>query len=124
MSMQLSVSRKNYINIHLNLFIMKKIPFFIAVLTVLLSSCASLKMAPYDQYSYQKSVEIKIDAENLIAQATANYTEHLEDIDRLESEMQKIVAYEKYKPNNEITYVMWEIISNKEKNLIAGFLQR
>ncbi|WP_028888820.1 hypothetical protein [Tenacibaculum ovolyticum] len=103
---------------------MKKIKLLSLVLVVLLTSCASLKMAPYDQYSYQKSVEIKIDTENIIAKATTTYAENSIEIERLKNDMRKIVAYEKYKPNNEITYNMWKIISDKEKNLIAGFLNR
>lgn len=87
-------------------------------------SCKSLKMAAYDQYSYQKAVEIKIDASKLIDKSTGSYRYHLKEIQQLESEIDKIVEYEKYKPNNEITYKMWKILSNKEKNLLSGFLKR
>jgi hypothetical protein len=92
--------------------------------TLLLSSCNVLKTAPYDQYSYQKTVEIKVDASNLIDKATTQYLENEEAINSLNVEIQKIVAYEKNKPNNEISYAMWKILSDKEKNLLSGFLKR
>ncbi len=90
----------------------------------LLFSCNSLKTAIYDQYSYQKTTEIKVEASNLIDKATTSYTDNIDDIERLNLEIQKIVAYEKNKPNNEITYAMWQLLSNEEKNLLSGFLKR
>ena len=90
----------------------------------LLFSCNSLKTAIYDQYSYQKTIEIKIEAENLIDKATTPYTDHLQDIGELGLEIQKILEYEKNKPNNEITYAMWQILADKDKNLLVGFFKR
>jgi len=90
----------------------------------LMTSCDSLRTAVYDQYSYQKSVEIKVETSNLMDKATTAYTDNKEEIDALDKEIQKIVEYEKNKPNNEITYAMWKILSNKEKNLLTGFFKR
>ena len=87
-------------------------------------SCNSLKTAAYDQYSFQKSVEIKIDASNLIDKGTTPYTDHLKDIGELGLEIQKIIEYEKNKPNNEITYAMWQVLANKDKSLLVGFFKR
>jgi len=101
----------------------KKIIVILLIGTVAMS-CNSLKTAVYDQYSYQKSVEIKIEASNTIDKATTLYSDNLEAIAHLNLEIQKIVAYEKNKPNNEITYAMWQILSDKEKNLLSGFLKR
>jgi len=96
----------------------------ILLFSSLLFSCNSLKTAIFDQYSYQKAVEIKVEASNLIDKATTSYTDNIEDIERLNLEIQKIVAYEKNKPNNEISYAMWKILSDSEKNLLVGFLKR
>ncbi len=97
--------------------------FLLTLSMVFLTSCESLKTAAYDQYSYQKSVEIKVEASNLMDKATASYTDNLEDIESLNTEIQKIVEYEKNKPNNDITYAMWKILSNEEKNLLSGFFK-
>ncbi|MGG6230062.1 hypothetical protein [Tenacibaculum sp. SDUM215027] len=100
-------------------------PFFILVfITAFLSSCSILKTAPYDQYSFQKTIEIKIDANQLIGKAESSYQENITEIEKLHNEIAKIVEYEKYKPNNEITYKMWLLLADQDKNLLAGFLKR
>lgn len=106
----------------------KEIKCFQVVLLIAISiamaGCSSLKTASYDQYSYQKTTEIKVEASNLIDKATTPYTDHLQDIGELGSEIQKIVEYEKNKPNNEITYAMWQVLADKDKNLLVGFFKR
>ena len=100
-------------------------PFFLLIfIAAFLSSCSILKTAPYDQYSFQKTIEIKIDANHLIDKAESSYQENISEIQELKSEIAKIVEYEKYKPNNEITYKMWLLVANEDKNLLAGFLKR
>lgn len=87
-------------------------------------SCNSIRTALFDQYSYQKTVEIKVEAENLIDKSTTPYTDHLQDIGELGLEIQKIIEYEKNKPNNEITYAMWQLLVDKDKNMLVGFFKR
>lgn len=94
------------------------------IFSSLIFSCNSLKTAVYDQYSYQKTVEIKVEASNLIDKATTPYTDHLKNIGELGLEIQKIIEYEKNKPNNDITYAMWQVLGNKDKNLLVGFFKR
>lgn len=101
-----------------------KLPFLLILITVFFFSCSVLKTAPYDQYSFQKAVEIKIDASHLIEKAENPYQENISDIQKLKNEITKIVEYEKYKPNNEITYKMWLLLADENKNLLAGFLNR
>lgn len=105
---------------------MKYLKHTIAVLLLssLLFSCNSIKTAVYDQYSYQKTIEIKVEASNLMDKATTPYTDQLQDIGELGLEIQKIIEYEKNKPNNEITYAMWQLLADKDKNLLVGFFKR
>ena len=35
-----------------------------------------------------------------------------------------MVEYEKNKPDNEVSYAMWNVMANKDKNLLAGFFKR
>lgn len=98
---------------------------FITLLSVMLfNSCNTLKTAVYDQYSYQKSIEIKIEASHLMDKAVNEYSTNIAAIESLNLDIEKIVEYEKNKPNNEITYAMWKILSDKEKHLLSGFFVR
>ncbi len=97
---------------------------FILLFSSVLTSCKNLKTAIYDQYSYQKTIEIKVDASALIDKATTPYSDHLKEIGELGLEIQKIIEYEKNKPNNEITYAMWQLLADKDKNLLIGFFKR
>ncbi|MCY1481855.1 hypothetical protein D9M68_153960 [compost metagenome] len=33
------------------------------------------------------------------------------------------MEYEKNKPDNEITFAMWKVLTDKEKNLLSGFFK-
>ena len=95
------------------------------ILTVsILYSCTSLKTAVFDQYAYQKSIEIKVEAENLMDKASTPYNDHLKEVAELGLEIEKMLEYEKNRPNNEITYAMWQLLANKDKNLLVGFFKR
>ncbi len=101
-------------------------PFFllITIIVLMVSSCAAIRTAPFDQYSYQKAVEIKVEASQLMDKATTPYQEHTEAIEELLLDAQKMVAYEQNKPNNGISYEMWKLLADADKNLLAGFFKR
>ncbi|MDY0781621.1 hypothetical protein [Tenacibaculum sp. IB213877] len=101
-----------------------KVTVFTVIFSVLLMSCNALKTAAFDQYSYQKSIEIKIEAQKLMEKATDDFKNFTEEVEDLQTEVEKMVEYEKYKPNNEVTYKMWQLLSNKDKNLLSGFFKR
>ena len=104
-----------------------KIRYYIAymvALVLLLASCASLQTAPFSQYAYQKGTEIKVDATRLMSKATMSYDSQTAVIESFQAELEKMVEYEKNKPNNQISYAMWKLIANPDKNFIAGFLKR
>lgn len=104
---------------------MKNIKTTILVLFLLsLVSCTLTKTALFDQYSYQKTTELKVETSNLIDKATTSYSANKVQIDKLLLDVEKLVEYEKNKPNNEITFAMWTILNDKEKNLLAGFFKR
>ena len=104
---------------------MKNIKTTILVLFLLsLVSCTSTKTALFDQYSYQKTTELKVETSNLIDKSTTSYSANKIQIDKLLLDVEKLVEYEKNKPNNEITFAIWTILNNKEKNLLAGFFKR
>lgn len=100
---------------------MKKI--FFVFITMILFSCNSLKTAYYDQTAYQKTVEIKVEADNLIDKSKEDYSLYEKDIENLKNQVAFILEYEKNRPNNEISYTMWELMNNKDKNLLMSYFE-
>lgn len=102
-----------------------KIKQILLLLTIatLTTACESIKTTVFDQYSYQKTTELKIEISNLIDNATKPYRNHEKEIEKLLLDIQKLMEYEKNKPNNEITFAMWQLLNDKEKNLLAGFFK-
>ncbi|TDW46557.1 hypothetical protein EV144_106229 [Flavobacterium sp. 270] len=101
----------------------KLLPFLI-VISLSITSCTSTRTALFDQYSYQKTTEIKIETINLIDKASTPYVSNKKEVEVLLLNVEKLVEYEKNKPNNEITFAMWKILSDKEKNSLSGFFKR
>lgn len=101
----------------------KRILLLVAI-TMLTTACDSVKTTIFDQYSYQKTTELKVETSNLMDKATNPYKEHKEAVEKLLLDIQKLMEYEKNKPNNEITFAMWQLLNDKEKNLLAGFFKR
>ena len=103
---------------------MKTVKIYIVLLTmVLVTSCQSLKTAIFDQYSYQKTTELKVESLMLMENASLSYEDYKESVEKLLLDIEKLKEYEKNKPDNEITFTMWNIFSDKEKNLVAGFFK-
>ncbi|NHN25533.1 hypothetical protein FIA58_007575 [Flavobacterium jejuense] len=90
---------------------------------VVLTSCQAIKTAVFDQYSYQKTTELKVETIILIENATSPYENHKEIVEKLLLDIEKLKEYEKNKPNNEITFAMWTVLSDKEKNLVGSFFK-
>lgn len=94
------------------------------VVILLFTSCQSLQTAVYDQYSYQRTTALKIEAENLMLKANSNYETHKNEVNLFLMEVDKLKEYEKSKPKNEITYEMWKIMTDEEKNLLTGYFKK
>jgi hypothetical protein len=92
--------------------------------TLSILGCQSIKTAIFDQYSYQQAISIKVESLSLMDEATQSYNTYEVEAEELMLELQKMVEYEKNKPNNEVSYAMWNVIANTDKNLLAGFFKR
>lgn len=110
----------------LNLLQKKSGPYLIrlACLIVLFGGCKLLApgISNYDAYSYQQTTSLKVDAMNLMDEATEDYALHSKDIKLLQSNLAKIYEYEKHRPKNEITTKQWEILSDTSGHLLGGFI--
>ncbi len=106
---------------------MKKLNFkltsFLILISLALGSCTSTRTALFDQYSYQKTTEIKVETIQLLNQANTPFEAHKEKVQSILLSIEKLAEYEKNKPNNEITFAMWQVLNDKEKNLLAGFFK-
>ena len=102
---------------------LKLVPFLIAI-SFAVVSCTSTRTALFDQYSYQKTTELKIETAKLMDKAATPYASNRKEVESLLLDIEKLVEYEKSKPNNEITFAMWKILTDNEKNLLSGFFKR
>lgn len=105
---------------------MKKLQIYytVFVLSMLFISCNSIKTATFDQYSYQKATEIKVTSHRLLDKAVYPYATYEPEAEELLTELDKMVEYEKNKPYNDVSLQMWQLLSDEERNLLAGLLKR
>jgi len=87
-------------------------------------SCESTRTAVFDQYSYQRTTELKVETSKLMDKATTPYSKNKPEVDALFLNIEKLAEYEKNKPDNEITFAMWNVLTDEEKNLLGGFFKR
>ncbi|CAM4165257.1 MULTISPECIES: hypothetical protein [Flavobacterium] len=103
---------------------MKTLKIKLLLLTMIaIASCQSLKTALFDHYSYQKTTAVKVETLLLMDKSAFAYETQKENIEKLLLEIDQLKEYEKNKPNNEITYEMWNVLTDKEKNLIGGYFK-
>jgi len=96
----------------------------LTILILTFVACNSIKTAVFDQYSYQQTISIKVESLNLMNNAVEPYSNFEKEVEQLQLDLQKMVEYEKNKPDNEVTYAMWNVMTSKDKNLLAGFFTR
>lgn len=102
---------------------MKKLVTLI-ILVGVITSCSSLKTAVFDQYAYRKTIDVKVESRQLISKATMPFSDFEPQVENLRLDLEKILLYEQNRSNNEISYAMWQILADEDKNLLAGFLKR
>lgn len=90
---------------------------------LMLSACNGIKTAIYDQYSYQQEVTLKVATKSILDQATNPYEDYKNEVSVLLLEMEKMEEYEKNKPHNELSYQMWQLMTDTEKNNVAGLFK-
>lgn len=103
---------------------MIKSMFFWIMTLYLLASCEATKMAPYDQYAYQKSIEIKVRTSKLMDNASEPYANHKSEVEGLLLEIEKMKLYEMNRPNNDISLQMWQLLADENRFLLAGFMKK
>lgn len=80
--------------------------------------------APYSQFAYEKTISLKVEALQLMDQATEPYSSHAAEVQNLETNLEKAYEYAKGRPKNEISTKQWQILKDPDRNLLGGFLKR
>lgn len=91
-------------------------------LAILVNGCSTI--AQYDQVAYQQATSLKVDALNLMANATEPYATHAQAVAELMVRVDKAYEYDKGRMKNEISTRMWEQLKDPDRNLLGGFLNR
>ncbi|PHS08814.1 MAG: hypothetical protein COA88_06190 [Kordia sp.] len=102
----------------------KQFMYVLLFCSILITSCGSIKIAIYDQYSYQQEVSLKIETKALLEHATEEYAIYKDQITHVLLEMEKMEEYEKNKPDNAISYQMWHLMTDADRNSVAGLFKR
>jgi PBP1b-binding outer membrane lipoprotein LpoB len=106
--------KKNYLKSAKVLLVMGSAMFFAA--------CATI--SKYDQYAYQQTTSLKVDALNVMNLATGKYDSNASAVLNVNTSIDKMVEYEKNRPKNEVSEKMWVILQDSTQNLYGGFIKR
>lgn len=102
------------------------------VRTILLSLCICVSLsccktiAGFDQYAYTQATSLKVDVLNLADKTTGSYAAHVQDCEKVISDLLKLREYEKHRPKDIITYTMWDkmIDSTGQKGIVGAFFAK
>jgi hypothetical protein len=92
----------------------------LVLFVLLLSSCAGVD---FSDYAYKQDQTLKTASLELMSQANESYTLHESDVNNLTSDLNKSLAYEKKRKNNEESIRMYMLLINPNGNLLGGFLK-
>lgn len=88
-------------------------------LLLAITGCKTVAM--FDQYAYTQTTSLKIDVLNLIDKSTEPYSSHVKECETVISDLMKMREYEKHRPNDNITFKMWDkMIDSTGKDGIIG----
>jgi hypothetical protein len=88
----------------------------------LTTSCAGI--SKFDQYSYTQATSLKVDALNIMANASDNFNLHQTQIVAVKTNLTKAYEYESNKPKNTISTKMWAMLIDSTGNSFGGFISR
>lgn len=87
------------------------------------TSCGPF-ISVFDQHAYQQTTSLKVDALKVMALATDSFSRHAQEVEQLETNLQKVYEYERNRPKNSITVQMWDLLLASDGHLLTGFLRR
>lgn len=97
------------------------VKILIPILLLWLTACTTI--APFSQHAYIQTTSLKVDALLLIEKANSQYNLHTTEAELLHRNLQKMLEFERNRPNNTVTLQMWELLLNPNGNLLGGFIE-
>lgn len=86
----------------------------------LLASCATI--SSFDQQAYENATSLKVDARNVMANASQSYSSQQTKVKELRTNLEKAYEYDLGRPLNEITVKQWDLLLDPAGSLLGGFL--
>jgi hypothetical protein len=79
-------------------------------------------IAPYQQPDYERTINLKVEALNLMGKATEPYAQNQTAAENLRLNLEKAYEAAKGIPNNQVVTQQWAILKDPNANLLGGFL--
>jgi hypothetical protein len=93
------------------------------LLIVCFYACSPL-ISRYNEYVYQQTTSLKVDALKVMDLAADSFATHKAELTELQTRIEKVYEYELHRPNNSITLEMWQTLKDPSKNLLGGYFAR
>lgn len=96
----------------------------LALIFILFSFVECATLSSFDQQAYLQTTSIKVDALNIMDLAIEDYGTNEKSLKEFETKLQKVYEYEKNRPKNEITLMLWDKLLDPNGHLLGGVLSR
>jgi hypothetical protein len=92
----------------------------LVALTFIYTACSTI--SHFDQFAYQQTTSLKVDALHVMDLGNEAFTAHETDVRKIQMDMEKIYEYEKNRPKNDISTTMWLKLIDSSGALFGGFV--
>src|ERR1700754_4673053 len=94
--------------------------FMTGSLILMLAACSAI--SKFDQYAYTQSTSLKVDAINVMGLATDSFALHQADVVKVQTDINKMLEYERNRPKNVINEKMWILLQDSTGHLFGGYI--
>ena len=94
--------------------------FCLFLFTYCFSNCSPL-ISKYNEYVYQQTTSLKVDALKVMDMGTDSFSLHKAEIAALQTQIEKVYEYELHRPTNKITLEMWQTLKAPDQHLLGGY---
>ena len=98
----------------------RRLATILVAISFIYSACSTI--SHFDQFAYQQTTSLKVDALHVMDLATGEFKSHETDVTKIRMDMQKVYEYEKNRPKNEISAKMWAMLIDSSGALFGGFV--
>lgn len=95
-----------------------------AAIVLMLTYASCVSISSFDQYAYAQTTSVKVDGLSLMDLATEDFGKHQASVNEYKIKLNKAYEYEKNRPKNEISIMLWDKLLASDGHLLGGFLSR